>query len=62
MSKIIPMQALLDKPLDIVSGNPDYEKLISDLDLIDSFISHAKLEERAMEYFIARAEKWHDKA
>ena len=62
MSKIIPMQALLDKPLDIVSGNPDYEKLIFDLDLIDLFLSHAKLEERAMEYFIARAEKWHGKA
>lgn len=51
MSKIIPMQAFLDKPLDIVSGNPDYEKLILDLDLIDTFGFHAKLEDRTIVLF-----------
>jgi len=54
---ILPMQSRLDRPLEIVIGNRDYLDHLEDLNLISEMIRASGLEEKAMEYFVARAER-----
>lgn len=55
MTKIINMQAQLDKPLDMVLGCEDYLNLIQDLEFIEKAISRSSLDSVFMQHFLDRA-------
>ena len=57
MTDLIPMQALLDKPLDMVFGNEDYTNMQQDIIFLDDFIKKNNLEKISMKFFVDRARK-----
>lgn len=57
MTKIIPMQTLFKRPIDIVLGNLDYQVLVEDLELMSEIISSSGLEAKVMTHFLNLAKE-----